>query len=73
MNLLEGHPEFTKVLINRARRIASSHGCRMLKPTGRDAWGLGMFRVVDADGKVVVGEGFTMTPKEVAKHFGEEL
>lgn len=76
MNLHADSPEMAPDLITRARRIAKAHGCRMLKPHGRMSlheWGMGLFRLVDADGTVVAGRRHDLTPAAVAKHFGEEL
>ncbi|KWV73400.1 MULTISPECIES: hypothetical protein [Pseudomonas] len=75
-SLYEDNPEFTRDLINSARRIAKAHGCRMIKPQGRMSlheWGMGMFRIVDAEGKIVAGRRHELTPRAVARHFGEEL
>lgn len=69
-------PEFTSDLINRARRIAKAHGCRMIRPQGRMSqheWGMGAFRIVDAEGKIIAGHRHDLTPQAVARHFGEEL
>ncbi|WP_223592677.1 hypothetical protein [Pseudomonas sp. A-R-19] len=76
MNLFEGHPEFTPDLINRARRIAKTHGYRILKPHGRMSlyeWGLGAFRLIDAEGNIAAGDRHQLTPRDVARHFGEIL
>lgn len=75
-NLFEGHPDFTPELITAARRLATKHGHTMRKPFGRMSameWGLGAFRLTDADGKVIAGRGHTMTPRDVAKFYGCEL
>jgi hypothetical protein len=76
MNLHANTPEMAPDLINRARRIARSHGYRMIRPTGRISlteWGLGMFRLVDAEGSIVAGHRHELAPADVARYFGEEL
>ncbi|WP_028695709.1 hypothetical protein [Pseudomonas cremoricolorata] len=75
-NLLEGNPEFTRELINAARRIAKAHGHTMRKPSGRMSlheWGMGFFRLTDADGNIVAGARHELTPRAVAKFYGAEL
>ncbi|MCY1249187.1 hypothetical protein D9M72_626970 [compost metagenome] len=56
--MFKGHPELTPDLINLARCIAKAHSHRMLKPHGRmsfHVWGLGGFRLVDAEAPQAIG------------------
>lgn len=76
MNLHANTPEMAPDLINRARRIARAHGCRMIRPTGRMSlteWGLGMFRLVDAKGSIIAGHRHELTPADIVKYFGAEI
>lgn len=76
MNLHEGNPDFAPNLVDAARRIAKANGHRMLKAKlsmTTHEFGLGAYRLEDRFGNVVAGHRHTMTPRDVALHFGQEL